>query len=98
ADGLPKTFNDALLPPFHENTIDTGGLLLEAALGADLFHFREEGSGAGGPMIGVRVGWMFQPTSTTWSSHDVNLAGGPDVRMGGPFVKLVLGGGGFSWK
>jgi len=91
------TFDQVLEEPGQETNMTTGGFLFSFALGADfLLALGEDEEGKGGLLLGIRAGYTFSPTKADWKMGDMDVLGGPDVRMTGPYVHLLLGGGGIG--
>lgn len=84
------TFGEVLAQPGHRSTLSTGGFLLD--LGAS-FDFLLQGEDGGGPLFGVRVGWVLAPIEGGWELEDREIAGGPELGVTGPYVRILLGGG-----
>lgn len=51
----------------------------------------------GGPLIGVRLGYILASFGSTsnWQLLDGTATGGPDASISGPYLRLVLGG---AWR
>ena len=87
---------DALLGnPRREVNVSTAGLLFGIGVGADyLLVLGGDEEGKGGLLFGVRAGYTFSATEADWMMVDRDVLRGPDVRMTGPYVHLIFGGGG----
>ncbi|MDI6791248.1 MAG: hypothetical protein QME81_00030 [bacterium] len=95
--GSAPTFDKILdgTEPKREVSMSTGGLLFNLALGADyLLVFGGDKEGEGGLLFGLRAGYILSPGKADWEMEDVDVSGGSDVRITGPYLRLVLGGGG----
>ncbi len=89
------TFDEILDNPKREVNISTGSFLLNFALGVDYsLVLSEDKKGRGGLLLGIRAGYIFDPTKANWRMTDMDVLGGPDVRMTGPYIQLILGGSG----
>lgn len=89
------TFDDVLENPRRGARIGSGQFLLNAGLGLD-YTFRGQSRRArrGGPVVGVRAGYMYAPMTAEWVTGTGTLPGGPDAGFTGPYLRLVIGGGG----
>lgn len=95
--GTSPSFNDVLENPKRGVEISTGGFLLNLSLGTDYVFAMEKGkNGRGGFSIGLRIGYVFTPIKGDWSMDETKLSGSPETAITGPYVRLLLGGGGFG--
>jgi hypothetical protein len=88
------TFGQVLAQPGHRSDLSTGGFLLDLGADFDVLlgrHFEEH---HGGFLLGVRAGWILAPIHGGWQLEGRDIAGGPDIGMTGPYVRILLGGGG----
>ena len=68
--------------------------MIDAGVQADMqFATRHMGSHRGGPVLGLRVGYVFAPFIGDWHLDDNSIAGGPEVGLTGPYVTVLLGFG-----
>jgi hypothetical protein len=76
----------------------TGGLLVQAAVGADYFLKlgRRRAGGGSGLLFGLRLGFLYDPTEASWNMEERKVLGGPDVKSTGPFIRFLLGWGRFD--
>jgi len=92
------TFDEVLENPEREVRLLTGSFLINFSLGMDyliiLGRSRRARRGEGGFLVGVRVGYILAPSKTNWKMEKVDVIGGPDARLTGPYIQLLLGGGG----
>jgi len=89
------SFSDALSNPQREVSMTAGGVLLDAALGADYRILFSPGKPKTGFLIvGLRGGYTFVPYTTGWSSPAGDVSGGPKLGLDGPYGQLILGIGG----
>ncbi|MBL8029131.1 MAG: hypothetical protein JNL74_22105 [Fibrobacteres bacterium] len=47
-----------------------------------------------GFVIGIRSGYQFAPLTSSWYTEDTPITDVPDIKQGGVFAKLIIGG----WK
>jgi len=95
--GTSPSFNDVLENPKRGVEVSTGGFLLNLSLGTDyVFAMEKDETGRGGLAIGLRVGYIFTPRKGDWAMDETKLSGSPETVITGPYVRIVLGGGGFG--
>lgn len=95
--GIVPTFDEVLDDPGRELVLSTGSILFQVALGVDYFiSVGEDEKGKGGLLFGLRAGYTFAPSRADWKMRDRDVLGGPDVRLTGPYVCLIFGGGGMG--
>ena len=90
--GEATEFDDVLDNPNRRAELSRGSLLVSLALNAT-YAF----SGAkepGGFRLGVQAGYLLAPYSSDWQLDADALADGPDAGFDGPFIRLLIGGGG----
>lgn len=65
-----------------------------------LFATESDGSGAGGVMLGFDAGLMVGFSNSDWQTSNDRVVSGPPVpgAFMNPYVRLTIGGGGFSWN
>lgn len=91
----PPAFDEILEHPARGARLSTGVFLLNLALGLDyLVPTGRDKSGMGGLVLGVEVGYTFTPFFAPWSADEIEITGGPDVGITGPYLRLKIGGGG----
>lgn len=78
------SWDDVLDLPGVKTTLTAGTVFGAAGLGAD-YRFRN------GLLIGARGTWNFTPSTDSWRADGVEVLGGPDVRLSGPQVRLLVG-------
>lgn len=93
------TFDDVLRDPGRGASMTAGGLVLQVGVAVDqLFVLRSQESAAqnrqSGLVFGIRVGYVFMPAQSAWRLNSTRVAAGPDMGLGGPYVRFVVGGGG----
>lgn len=92
---LFPSFDEFLSNPGRQSRLGNVFLTLNLGLGIDW-------RWGWGFQAGLRGGWLWTPPSNWWgmsnvysnsdgSSNSVNLAGGPEITLGGPYLKLMLG-------
>ena len=85
-------FDDLLDDPRRGVTVTGAGMLLSASLGADLL-IPVGPARRGGFLVGVQGGYTFFPLEAAWFADGSDVAGGPDVRLTGPWLRVTVGGG-----
>ncbi|MBK9577015.1 MAG: hypothetical protein IPK50_03890 [Fibrobacterota bacterium] len=90
-------FDDLLDGPGEVSTFDKAGLLVEPAITVEWRTFVSGGKENGAFFtVGLRAGYAWNPWSGSWSNAGGEVQGAPDVDLGGPSVRLVVGMGGCS--
>ncbi|MFC1569197.1 hypothetical protein ACFL4L_03075 [bacterium] len=91
------SMDEVLDNPERGVNLVTGGVLLNLALGVDyLISFGEDEEGRGGMMLGFRAGYTLAPFKGGWTMDDIEITGAPEIGITGPYIRLMIGGGGFS--
>jgi hypothetical protein len=92
----PASFDQVLDDPARGATLSTGGFMGQLALGIDYYMVgkRTSANEVGGGVVGLRIGYATQVPRGNWSLFGAEVEGGPKVGFGGPFLRLVIGGGG----
>jgi hypothetical protein len=100
-DRSAPTFDDVLADPERSSNLSTGSFLLDASLAAFYrFSFTDppsadEDDGPGGLLLGLQAGYTFAPGDSSWNLDTINnVAGGPDMKIQGFYVRLAIGGWG----
>jgi hypothetical protein len=94
---LPVNFSDILEDPKHQSVLTKGSFLIDLSLTSNLFVFGHTGGNAsGGFLVGLRAGYLLELNNDRWYIDDQELVGGPNSGMSGPYIRLIIGGGGFS--
>jgi hypothetical protein len=89
------TFEDVLTDPGRSAELTTGGFLLDLGVSADLLTRRMGHHDTyGGPLLGVRAGYILAPVKGDWKLGDRDIAGGPRMGIEGAYVRALLGFGG----
>jgi opacity protein-like surface antigen len=95
SDKTATSFDEILADPGRNVKLTTGGFLLHAALGTEnLFVTRENENKRSGFVLGLRAGYIFAPIAGDWHFDGSEIAGGPEIGFTGPYVRLMIGGGG----
>jgi hypothetical protein len=87
-------FTDVLTDPRRVAPLTAVTALVNVGVGGEytIPLVRRDGS-SGGILVGFRAGYLFSPFSSNWRLDSMSLAGGPELRMSGPYVKAIVGGG-----
>ena len=94
---LPVSFSDLLEDPKHQSVLTKGSFLIDLSVNSNIFIFGNTGgNSSGGFLVGLRAGYLLELSNARWYIDDQELVGGPDSGMSGPYIRLVIGGGGFS--
>lgn len=83
-------FDDVLDNPSRSASVGTASMVVSLGAGLE-YHVRGHGEEAGFS-IGLRAGYLFSTLRSDWQLDESSLSGGPDASMGGPFIRLILGG------
>lgn len=85
--------DDDEIPPAGRRTYDAGFGYLELGLAAHRLLF----FGSGGFALGVEAGGMVSVAPSAWNTGGSNLDGVDRARLSGGFLRISMGGGGFSF-
>lgn len=85
-------FDDVLETPNRSATLEQGSVLVSLGAGLE-YQFSTPGD-RGGIRVGLRAGYLLAPYTSDWQIDDHSLSSGPDATLGGPFLRLTIGGGG----
>jgi hypothetical protein len=90
------TFDDVITDPKREANVTMGGLAFNFALGLECFVETKDGKEKrpGGLHFGIRAGYLFMPGKADWKLEDLDVIGGPDIRLNGYYIQAVFGGWG----
>jgi hypothetical protein len=93
--GAP-TFDQVIADPETSSTLATAVFVLDVAAAANFrITMSENEDGVGGFLLGVQAGYSFAPAQSGWTLDGTNdVAGGPDLKIQGPYVRLSIGGWG----
>jgi len=86
------TFDEIAQAPGSESTVSAKNLLYTIGGGAD--YLVAPRGASKGVVLGVRAGVQTSPNRAVWTRGGQNVAGGPDVGPGGPFLRVLVGVGG----
>lgn len=97
------TFDDVLADPQRSSNLSTGTFLLDGSVA--VFYRpsfaqtepdpEEEEDDRGGLLLGLQAGYTFAPGNSSWRLDAINtVAGGPDTKLQGFYVRLSIGGWG----
>ena len=90
--GTATAFDEVLNNPNRSAELSRGSLLVSLAVSATYeFSGPDE---AGGFRIGLQAGYLLAPYSGDWQLDADALENGPDAGFDGPFIRLLIGGGG----
>lgn len=96
------TFEEVLANPLRSSSLSTGSFLLDVSVAA---HYRiliedddpdpDDEDEIGGFLVGLQVGYTLAPGDPSWDLDVINgVAGGPDLRLQGLYVRGSIGGWG----
>ena len=98
SEDQPAIFNELLEEPETSMQVGKGGFLLDLSLNATyLFDFTENYFTRNGLVLGLQVGYVLDPFENQWKINGNDVTNGPDMDMGGPYLRLKIGGGGFNY-
>ncbi|MFQ5868629.1 MAG: hypothetical protein ACE5JC_01880 [Candidatus Zixiibacteriota bacterium] len=87
-------FDEVLDNPRGNARLSSLGFLINLAVGADYFvELGESEKGNAGLVLGLRAGYTIAPTEGQWEAEGIQVSGGPDVGITGPYIRLMIGGG-----
>jgi hypothetical protein len=101
SDVRPESFEDAILYPEKGSSLLNASFILQAALGADYWVRMKSGDrGTSCVVVGLRLGYTYSPFGDNWelltADQALELKGGPELGITGPFFRLVVGWGGIG--
>jgi|GEM_PF-1286204 len=77
----------------------TTGFLTNIGFGLDyFFKFKEKKRGKNKLVVGVRLGYIYAATRSGWSVNHIRVDDGPTTGLGGPYVRVIIGLGGWVEK
>jgi len=91
-------FSDIITDPQRESFLTKWDFLLQAAFGADFtigFSMNESGGG-GGFMLGIRAGYQYSVTDSSWNMSTLDISGNPGLSMSGFYLRFIVGGLGYG--
>lgn len=74
----------------RETVLSLDGLVVDLGAGAEFLP-----RGPGGPLIGLRAGYLASPFSPDWYTYEQSVTGGPDASIAGPYARLTVG---WAWR
>ncbi len=81
------------------STSKTSSFLINLGFALDyFFNFKEKKRGKNKLVVGVRLGYIYPATRSGWSVNHIHVDDGPAAGLGGPYVRLVIGLGGWVEK
>lgn len=81
------------------STSKTTGFLINLGFALDyFFNFKEKKRGKNKLVVGVRLGYIYSATRSGWSVNHIHVDDGPATGPGGPYVRVVIGLGGWVEK
>jgi hypothetical protein len=91
------SFDQILDTPCINSEISKSEFVVNFALGADyLISLAKTENERGGLVFGLRAGYCVSPFRGHWKMGDVEITGTPDLGFSGPYIRLMIGGGGFG--
>lgn len=88
ARGAPDSFDDVLEDPDRQARLNRGGLLLSIGGGLEL----RPGGGPRGIALGLRGGYIFEPSSSAWRLDGAALGAAPESSLSGLYLHVLIGG------
>jgi len=91
------SFDSLLENPSRGSKLSTWDFMINLGFGIDyllLLGGNEEGEG--GLVLGLRGGYLYSPFEADWKFEGETLPGGPDLGINGPYIRLLIGGGGWG--
>ena len=77
----------------------TTGFLTNIGFALDyFFNFKEKKKGKNRLVVGVRLGYIYSAIRSDWSVNHIHVDDGPVTGLGGPYVRVVIGLGGWVEK
>ena len=93
---IPGNFDALLENPARESYITNGGFMMNLSVGADFFIAGSKNENfSGGWIMGIKAGYIYN-ANNNWYFDNQEIAGSPNGGISGPYVRLVLGGGGLG--
>ncbi len=86
------SFQQVMDTPEQGVTLNTGGFLLNPALGIDyMLSLSSDEKREGGVIFGLRLGYVLAPLKGAWEMGGLDISGGPQASAAGPYVRLMVG-------
>ena len=79
----------ALADSARSAVLSHGGMVVDLGAGAEFL----PGGWGRGLLIGLRLGYLAAPSTTSWGLYERPVSGGPAASVSGPYVRLIVGGG-----
>ncbi len=76
--------------PAPETSLSRDGAVLDLGAGAEFLP-----RGRGGPVIGLRAGYLAASFTGPWDSYERTAIGGPDASISGPYARVTVG---WAWR
>jgi len=96
-ENVSPSFSDIMNDPKQEASLSTGGFIGQGAVGLDyVIILSGDEEGEGGLLFGIRAGYLLSFTSSSWEMGKIDIAGGPDVRFNGFYIRFIIGGAGYE--
>lgn len=90
-------FDSVLTDPRREARLDATVYIIDLAVNIDhLFVLGEDEEGVGGFVMGIQGGYLYSSSTSDWQMSGATAAGGPGISYKGPYVRIMLGGGGYG--
>jgi hypothetical protein len=90
-------FDALLLGERQQASVSRGGLLFDAALGADYrVPFVRRDRDEGFVLVGLRASYTYAPAMGGWSTDAGDVGEGPDAELTGPSIHVLIGVGGIG--
>lgn len=93
------SLNEIIEDPAQEITLEVGNFMLDFSVGLDYIpsiQMAKNGKEGGGFKTGLRVGYMLGFNNDNWTYGGGDVKSAPDFGLNSFYVKLVIGGYGFS--
>jgi hypothetical protein len=92
------SLQDVLDNPRQQAELSKGSFMLNFSLGADLFVFADRTRrSTGGFIVGLRAGYLLAFDKDEWFLDNHSLTDVTNTSISGPFIRLVIGGGGIIY-
>lgn len=72
--------------PDRENVLSRDGVVVDLGAGAGFLP-----RGRGGPLVGVRVGYLNASFDSAWDAYEHTVVGGPEASITGPYARVTVG-------
>jgi hypothetical protein len=92
-DNSPGDFSSQLNNPVGTMNAQAGGWFLSAELTYNYFFLAQELQGF---FIGARAGYRYAPNDWKFNCNGQSFTGSPGVNLSGPYVTILIGGGGIG--